>query len=114
LDHLVGEFTADETFLTTLDAKPDAKRTTYDVEDGALGIGRILILCGITNQTFFIGEGDPRRCYTVTLVVDKNFDYLKLVVAMIDSGCAHLFRSSLHPRRNTWYQDLFQLLCAIS
>lgn len=45
-----------------------------DVEDSALGVGGILVLGGVTNETLLIGESNVRRGNTVSLVVDKNLD----------------------------------------
>jgi hypothetical protein len=39
---------------------------TYDVENGAAGIAGELVLCGVSNKTLVIGEGDPGRSDTVT------------------------------------------------
>lgn len=59
LDVLIRELAADE---------------TLDVEDGSVGVGRSLVLGGVTNKSFLIGEGDIRRGNTVSLVVDENLD----------------------------------------
>jgi len=39
------------------------------VEDGIPGIESSLVLCGITDQTLLLGEGNERRSNTVTLLV---------------------------------------------
>ena len=39
---------------------------TYDIENGSFGVGGELVLGGVSNKTFVIGEGYPRRCDTVT------------------------------------------------
>ena len=59
LDILVRELATDE---------------TLDVEDGSVGVGRSLVLGGVTNKSLLIGEGDIRRGNTVSLVVDENLD----------------------------------------
>lgn len=40
------------------------------VEDGVEGVGRGLVLGGVTNETLLLGEGDVGRSDTVTLIVD--------------------------------------------
>lgn len=45
-----------------------------NIEDGALGVGGVLILGGVTNEALLIGESNVRRGNTVSLVVDKNLD----------------------------------------
>lgn len=59
LDVLVRELATDE---------------TLDVENGSVGVGRSLVLGGVTNKSLLIGEGDIRRGNTVSLVVDENLD----------------------------------------
>ena len=46
---------------------------SLSVEDGIFGVGVEGVLGAVTNKAFIIGEGDPRRCDTVTLVVGDNF-----------------------------------------
>jgi hypothetical protein len=55
-----------------------ASNQSLDIEDGILWVVGELILCGISDKTLFIGEGDPRRCYSVTLIVDEDFDWREL------------------------------------
>lgn len=43
-----------------------ARRSTYDIEDGAVRVAGELVLGGVTNETLIVGEGDPGRCDTVT------------------------------------------------
>lgn len=59
LDVLLRELAADE---------------TLDVEDGPEGVGRSLVLGGVTDKSFIIGKGDIRGSNTVSLVVDENLD----------------------------------------
>ncbi len=42
---------------------------TLRIEDGVSWVGVEGVLGAVTNKAFIIGEGDPRRCDTVTLVV---------------------------------------------
>lgn len=51
---------------------------TLDVEDGAARVGGELVLCGVTDEALLIVPCDPRRCNTVTLVVDENLDLAAL------------------------------------
>lgn len=39
---------------------------THNVEDGSVGVARVLVLGGVTNEAFLVGESDPRRSDTVT------------------------------------------------
>jgi hypothetical protein len=39
---------------------------THDIEDCAGGVVGELILGGVSNKALFVGEGNPRRCDTVT------------------------------------------------
>lgn len=59
LDIAVGELTADE---------------TLGVKHGVRWVRRRLVLCGFTDEAFVVGEGDPRRSDTVTLVVGDDFN----------------------------------------
>lgn len=43
-----------------------ARRSTYDIENGAVGVAGELVLGGVTNETLIVGESDPGRCDTVT------------------------------------------------
>lgn len=45
-----------------------------DVEDGALRVGGVLVLGGVTDETFLISEGDVRGSDTVSLVVGENLN----------------------------------------
>jgi hypothetical protein len=47
---------------------------SLDIENGSLWVVGELILCGVSDKTLFIGEGDPGRRYSVTLVVDEDFN----------------------------------------
>lgn len=49
---------------------------TLGVEDGLLGVHGSLVLGGITNETFALGESDVRGGGAVTLVVGNDFDTL--------------------------------------
>jgi hypothetical protein len=55
-----------------------ASNQSLNVEDGALWVVGELILCGVSDKTLFIGEGDPGRCYSVTLIVDEDFDWREI------------------------------------
>lgn len=71
LDRLVLELLADETFLlycqyTIHYSSSGVSRATYDIEDGSVGVGRELVLGGVTDKAFLICEGYPRRSDTVT------------------------------------------------
>jgi hypothetical protein len=50
------------------------KKVLLDVENGALGVGGVLVLGGITDEALLIGESNIGRGDTVSLVVDKNLD----------------------------------------
>lgn len=63
-----------------------------DIEDGVVGVRGGLVLGGITNQTLILGEGDVRRCDTVTLVVDKNLDLALLHHTDAAVGCAQILK----------------------
>jgi hypothetical protein len=52
---------------------------SLDIENGSLWVVGELILCSVSDKAFFIGEGDPRRCYSVTLIVDEDFDWKRSV-----------------------------------
>ncbi len=41
-------------------------------------VHRDLILCGITDETLCVGEGDIRRCRSVTLVVGDDLNTIIL------------------------------------
>lgn len=43
-----------------------SKEYVLDVEDGVGRVGRSLVLCGVTDQTLIISEGDVRRGDTVS------------------------------------------------
>ena len=47
---------------------------TLSVENRIFGVGVVGILGRVADETFLIGEGDPRRSNTMTLVVGDNFD----------------------------------------
>jgi hypothetical protein len=49
------------------------------VEDSVCGVKSCLVLCGITNQSFLVGEGNERRSNTVTLLVGDCGERLLLV-----------------------------------
>jgi hypothetical protein len=51
-----------------------AFRLAYDVKDGPVGVAGVLILCGVSDKALLIGEGDPGRCNTITLIVDHDFN----------------------------------------
>lgn len=51
---------------------------TLDVEDGAVRVGGELVLCGVTDKALLVVPCDPRRCDTVTLVVDEDLDLAAL------------------------------------
>jgi hypothetical protein len=33
--------------------------STYDIEDGPVGVGGVLVLGGVSDKTFVVGESDP-------------------------------------------------------
>lgn len=45
-----------------------------DIEHGALGVGGVLVLGGVTDEALLIGEGNVGRSDTVSLVVDENLN----------------------------------------
>ena len=48
--------------------------SSLDVKDGPGRVGGVLVLGGVTDQAFLVGEGDIRRGDTVSLVVDENLN----------------------------------------
>lgn len=52
-----------------------ASNQSLDVENSSLRVAGKLILCGVSNEAFIVGESDPGRCDTVTLIVGEDFDY---------------------------------------
>ena len=71
LDGLVLELLTDETFLHYCQyaihySSCGVSRATYDIEDGSVGVGRELVLGGVTDKAFLVCEGYPRRSDTVT------------------------------------------------
>lgn len=55
------------------------KGDLLDIEDRVHGIHGGLVLCGLTNQTLGISEGDERRSGEGTLLVGDDFDIVALV-----------------------------------
>lgn len=51
-----------------------ASNQSLDIENGSLRVTGELILCGISDEAFIIGESDPGRCNSVTLIVGENLD----------------------------------------
>ena len=77
LDHLKGEV-----FDVVLDGglAPRATDQTLGVKDGVLGVGRQLVLGGISDETLALGgESDVGRGDTVTLVVSDDLNTAVLV-----------------------------------
>jgi len=52
---------------------------TLSIEDGVGGVGGVLVLGGISDETLILGEGDIGRGDTVTLVVGDDLDTAVLV-----------------------------------
>ena len=52
-----------------------ASDQSLHVKDGAPRIRRVLVLCSVTHQAFFVGEGHIRRGDSVSLVVDENLNF---------------------------------------
>lgn len=50
-----------------------------DIEDSVDGVHGSLVLCGLTNQTLGISEGDERRGGEGTLLVGDDLDIVALV-----------------------------------
>lgn len=51
-----------------------ATNKALGVEDGVVGVHGDLVLCGITNETLGVGEGNERRGGAVTLVVGNDLN----------------------------------------
>ena len=51
---------------------------TLGVEDCVGRVHSDLVLGGISDQTLRVGEGDERRCCSVTLIVGDDFDTVVL------------------------------------
>jgi hypothetical protein len=52
----------------------DVGGSLLDIEDGALGVGGILVLGSVTDKALLIGESNVGRGDTVSLVIDENLD----------------------------------------
>ena len=76
LNLLLVELASNETFLehVSLGSKSRFLGGTHDVEDGPVGVARVLVLCGVSNKALLVGEGDPGGSDTVTLVVDHDLN----------------------------------------
>lgn len=51
-----------------------ASNQSLDIEDRSFWVASELILCGVSDEAFIIGECDPGRCDSVTLIVGEDFD----------------------------------------
>ena len=47
---------------------------TFSIKDRVLGVSCNLVLCGISNQSFFLSESDIRWGGVVSLIVGDDFD----------------------------------------
>lgn len=69
LDGLVVELLTDETFLFWISMHTSNERCgqiSYDIENSPVGVASELILRGVSDKAFVVGESYPRGCDTVT------------------------------------------------
>jgi len=68
LNLLLVELTSNETFLPFVSRISSSTMVcgTHDIEDCPVRVAGVLVLCGVSNKALLVGEGDPRRCDTVT------------------------------------------------
>lgn len=60
LNLLLVELASDETFLPPVNSRStSAIRYTHDIEDCPVGVAGELVLGGVSNKAFLVGEGDP-------------------------------------------------------
>ena len=52
-----------------------ATNQSLDVENCPVWVVRELILGGVADKSLLVGEGDPGRCDTITLVIDEDVDF---------------------------------------
>jgi hypothetical protein len=67
---------------------------TLSVEDGIDGIHGGLILGSVTNQALRLGESNPRRCRSVTLIICNNLDTLVLPDSNTGVRCSEVDANS--------------------
>jgi hypothetical protein len=74
------------------------KVVLLDIVDGVVGVGRGLVLGGVANKTFVLGESDVGRSDSVTLIVDENLDLALLhhTNARVGSSQILLLLASVH------------------
>lgn len=51
-----------------------ASNQSLDIENSSLWVAGELILGCVSDEAFVIGEGNPGRCDSVTLIVGEDFD----------------------------------------
>ena len=58
-----------------------ASNQSLNIEDDSFWIAGELVLCGVSDEAFIVGECDPGRCNSVTLIVCEDFDCEKARLA---------------------------------